>query len=323
MFFLLLAFLSLGVVNISLADEHDAAKEVVEGPVSFRSGQLLPSAPGPDDPLSYDEIIWPWELGVGETAWGRARSAAQRRIKYWDRMQPSREARVVCTYYTKYGPQEHFSANHDKAVAIHLRTNDAAVLDNLKYFPELRELRILTEDSIGDALAAVRYCPHLTKVRIASSAHGSTTMPPPVNISKRSMKAIGSLSELRSLRLLHLDINDSEFQQLAEMKNLLFLDLEDAAVTSKAFQTIESWPRVRYLRLHGLDLDQELHEKTAKSIAALVGRIETLQTNEGSQDIEDRSMRIHDSLKPLFEKIRENGHLARRRVEPEDATIKE
>ncbi|MFO7904820.1 MAG: hypothetical protein R6U98_19310 [Pirellulaceae bacterium] len=32
---------------------------------------------------------------------------------------------------------------------------------------------------------------------------------------------------------------------------------------------------------NGVDLDQGIHEKTAKSIAALVGRIEILQTNEG------------------------------------------
>ena len=267
----------------------------------YFSGIPLVRVPGPDDPLPYDEIIWPWEMGLGDSGWGQARWRAHSSMT-----RPSTPAEV--SYRTEYGPGHRFNPWRDKARVIGvLRLKDAAVLDSLKYFPEVRELRIRTSVPLDDALSVLHYCPHLTKLEVWSdSIHGAA---PRIPISAESMQGIGSLRALRFLRLVQLDIDDDDLKQLEGMENLLYLDLTNAHVTSAAFQTFATWPRIRWLTLHGLDFNQPVDDPTAKALESLVGRVELLRMNP--RDTYDLPTRIHESLEAPFRRIRANAHLAR------------
>ncbi len=265
----------------------------------------LVRVPGPDDPLRYDEIIWPWEMNLGPCGWGNARTNAYSSMSTWSNANPSKPAQV--SIYTDYGPQHRFTPDVDKARIIRVQTKDCDVLDLLKYFPEVRELTITTSAPLDDTLSVLHYCPHLTKLEVWGESHGPAS--PRIPIAERSMKGIASLKVLRFVRFVNLDIDDNELKQLSGMKTLLYLDLTNANVTSKAFQTVATWPRIRYLKLYGLDFDQAVDEVTAKSLESLVGRIELLWMNP--DDTENIHTQIHESLEVPFQRIRENSHLAR------------
>jgi len=264
-------------------------------------GIPLVRVPGPDDPLPYDEIIWPWEMGLGDSGWGQARRHAHSTMT-----RPSTLAEV--SFYTEYGPDHRFDPERDKARGIVVvRLKGIAVLDSLKYFPEVRELRIWTTVPLDDALSVLHYCPHLTRLEVWSvqsrggQIHGA--------ISAESMKGIGSLRSLRFLRLVQLEIDDEDLKHLNGMENLLYVDLTNAHVTSAAFQTFATWPRIRWLKLYGLDFNQPIDDPTAKALESLVGRIELLWMNP--RDTDDLPTHIHQSLQAPFQRIRANAHLAR------------
>jgi hypothetical protein len=294
--------------GVSNAAENDGAAS--DRLYDRRNIPLVP-VPAPDDPLPYDEIIWPWKMGLGHWGWGPARRNAYSTMTTWSNANPSTSADV--SFYTDYGPGHRFLPQVDEARVIDVRTEDAAVLEHLKYFPEVRELRItsghigLDYTSLEDSLSVVRYCPHLTKLEVRSERRHRAL--PRIPISEESMKGIGSLQVLRFLRLVHLDVDNDDLEHLAGMKNLLYVELTNAQVTSKAFQTIATWPRIRYLKLNGLDFDQPLDEPTAKALDALVGRVELLWMN--LSDTDHLHTRIHPSLEEPFRKIRANAHLAR------------
>jgi hypothetical protein len=193
-----------------------------------------------------------------------------------------------------------------KARRIEISTTDPSVLDNLKYFPETRELQILAYCSLDDALSVLQYMPHLTRLVVFNQQFSQGK---PVAVSEGSMRGIGSLQVLRFLRLNGLDIEDDGFRHLAGMKNLLYVDLTNAQVTSKIFQTIATWPRIRYLRLYGLDFDQPLDPVTARALDSLAGRVAILDMNP--YDTDAVNTRIHKSLAAPFAKIWENAKLAR------------
>ncbi len=258
--------------------------------------------PGPDDPLAYEEIIWPWEMGLGDPGWGHARWRAHSSMT----RPPSRPAEV--SFYTKYGSGHQFNPWRDKARLIEVvQIRDAAALDSLKYFPEVRKLRIWTTVPLDDALSVLHYCPHLTKLEVWSdSIHGAA---PRIPISAESMQGIGSLRALRFLRLVQLDIDDDDLKHIEGMENLLYLELTNAHVTSAAFQTVATWPRIRWLKLHGLDFNQPIDDPTAEALESLVGRVELLWMNP--RDTDDLPTHIHQSLEAPFQRIRANAHLAR------------
>lgn len=299
------------ILACGLLQAADDSRPPVE-PLYYGSIPLV-RAPGPDDPLPYDEIIWPWEMGLGDWGWGNARWSAYGAMSTWSNANPSTPATVL--FYTDYGPGHRFAPEGHKARVIEIRTTDARVLEHLKYFPEVRELRITVQRlfdptrcvPLDDALSVLHYCPHLTKLEVWSERREAAS--PRIPISAESMKGIGSLQVLRFLRLVQLDIDDDGLKHLAGMKNLLYLELTNANVTSKAFQTIATWPRIRYLKLYGLDFDQPVDDRTAKALDSLVGRIELLWMNP--DDTDNLHTRIHESLDAPVAKIRANACLAR------------
>jgi hypothetical protein len=267
----------------------------------YYEGIPLLRVPAPDDPLPYEEIIWPWEMGLGYWGWQQARVHAHSRM-----IRSSTPPQV--SFYTEYGPGHRFDPERDKArVIVVSRLKDVAVLDSLKYFPEVRELRISTTVPVDDALSVLHYCPHLTRLEVWSAQrrggqiHGA--------ISAESMKGIGSLQSLRFLRLVQLEIDDEDLKHLEGMENLLYLELTNAHVTSAAFQTLATWPRIRWLKLYGLDFNQPIDDPTANALESLVGRVELLWMNP--DDTDDLPTHIHESLEAPFRKIRANAHLAR------------
>lgn len=264
-------------------------------------GVPLVRVPGPDDPLPYDEIIWPWEMGLGDSGWGQARWRANSSM-----IHPSTPARI--SFYTEYGPGHRLNPWRDKARVIEVvQIRDVAVLDSLKYFPEVRELRVGTSVPLDDALSVLQYGPHLTKLEVRNHRiHGAA---PRIPVSAESMQGIGSLRSLRFLRLVQLDIDDEDLKHLEGMESLLYLDLTNAHVTSAAFQTFATWPRIRWLKLYGLDFNQPIDDPTARALESLVGRVELLRMNP--RDTDDLPTHIHESLEAPFRKIRANAHLAR------------
>ncbi len=268
------------------------------------SGRPLLPVPGPDYPLPYDEIIWPWHL---DGDWISMRRNALLRMRGWTNMHPSSQVSVeVYTDYTDKGMPQDFRPVRTKARRIEIRTSDPAVLDNLKYFPETRELLILAYCSLDDALSVLHYMPHLRRLEVFNQEYHQGK---PVRLSEESIRGIASLQELRFLRLYALDVDDDGFRHLAGMKNLLYMDLINAPVTSKIFETIATWSRIRYLKLYGLNFDQPLDSATARALDSLAGRIAILDMNLYCTD--DIATRIHESLEAPFRKIRANAHLAR------------
>ncbi len=275
------------------------AEEREDRPERLRyRGQPLVEIPDADDPIPYEEIIWPWEMRLGDIGWGQARASAYDRMRAWGNDHPGKEVRLSVS--TQYGPEARFLATQQNARIIKLTTNDAAVLDQLKFFPEVLELRVTLDVAIDDALEVLRYCPHLTKLEVWSMDH------PPVfkrlPISEKSLAAIGTLKRLRFLRFVGIDIADDEFSRLKGMENVLYLEASHLAITSRSFQTIATWPRIRYVKLYGLDFDQVPTEATLDSVDSLVERVDLLITNSG--DTEEPETRIHPSLEPHFSKKR-------------------
>jgi len=265
----------------------------------------------PDAGVAYDEVVWPWELGIGDWGWGKARRSAKGRIEQWQK-----GGNGGWSFHARHGPMPDFLPQQTSVYKVFAsRVKEISVLDELKYFPEIRELKIQIgydsrEDlSLGDALAVLRYCPYLTKLEIYGESFSSTLAPPKTGISEESLKAIGTLTQLRVLRFYELDVDDDELQHLAGMKNLLFFDLNHASATTKVFPVIATWPRIRYVKLCGCDLDQPLNDSTAEAMESLVGRLELLWTNEG--DLEAPETKIHESLEAPIAKIRANAHRAR------------
>lgn len=308
----------LGCINPNGADQHGSDTTTSESgnaelesparlPLYTDSGIRLLPAPSPDDPLSYEEIIWPWEMRMGDEDWGKKRRYAYSSMRYWSNDHPSASVTAICyTDYTDKGMPELFSAEFGKARRFEITTTDPAVLDNLKYFPETRELRIQSDAPLEDALTVLHYMSHLTRLEVWNQQHHQGKR---VKVSEKSMRGMGSLQVLRFLRLYGLDIDDDGFRHLEGMKNVLYMELTNAHVTSKIFQTIATWPRIRYLKLYGLDFDQPLDPATARSLESLVGRIEILAMNP--DDTESLPTRIHESLEAPFAKIWERSHLAR------------
>lgn len=278
-------------------NEHPAVEPL------FHRDMRLVRVPGADDPLPYEEIIWPWEMRLVHLGMGWAPA---RRSAYSSMTRRSTPAEV--SFYTEYGPGHRFDPERDKARVIEvMRLKDVAVLDSLKYFPEVRELRIWTTVPLDDALSVLHYCPHLTRLEVwTDSIHGAA---PRIPISAESMQGIGSLRSLRFLRLVQLDIDDDDLKHLEGMESLLYLDLTNAHVTSAAFQTFTTWPRIRWLKLYGLDFNQPIDDPTEKALESLVGRVELLWMNP--DDTDDLPTHIHESLEAPFRKIRANAHLAR------------
>jgi hypothetical protein len=223
----------------------------------------------------------------------------------------SRVSLEVYTEYTDKGMPQDSRAVSTKARRIEISTTDPAVLDNLKYFPEVRELQILAYCSLEHTLGVLHYMPHLTSLEVSNE---QVSQGKRVQISEESMRGIGSLQVLRFLRLYGVDIDDDGFRHLEGMKNVLYLELTNAQVTSRIFQTLATWPRIRYLKLYGLNFDQPLDPATARALDSLAGRVEILAMNP--DDTDDLNTRIHESLQRPFRQIQEKRYLARQRKVP-------
>ncbi|MFW6114449.1 MAG: hypothetical protein ACOC7K_01780 [bacterium] len=313
-----------GGSNVGLAQgEKMKGRPADLEPLEFSSIELVP-VPGPDDPLPYDEIIWPWEMDLGDrgrglknSGWPAARRHAYQRIENWSNDHPG--VKVWSAFGSSdaradFGPDRGFSPTRYKAQAIRLLTEDASVLQYLRYFPEVRDLRIITLAPLDDSLTFLYYCPHLTELRVKdrNSPVGS------ISISKESVKAIAFLKELRLLSLHGLEIDDEEFEQLQGMSNVLYLNISYTRVTSKAFTTIASMPRIRYLKAHGVDFSDAPDDAILEALEALRGRIEILALNPDELDTSYPPTKIHQSLEAPFQRIRDNAYKARLPVERQD-----
>jgi len=264
---------------------------------------LVPFTP-PNTGLSYDEVVWPWEFRIGDPGWGSARWKAKGRAEQWAKKGNGR------WHYPSTDPR-------DMVRRIHVaEAMEFSILDELKCFPEVRELTISTnyhpiDAGMGDALTVLRYCPYLTHLTIEGKP-GSTADPPTTDLSKESLKAIGELTQLRVLRFYDVDVDDAKLKHLGGMKNLLFFDLNHATATSDVFRIIATWPRIRYVKLCGCNFDQPLNDRTSQAMESLVGRLELLWTNE--DDLEAAPTKIHKSLEAPIAKIRANSGLARQPI---------
>lgn len=277
----------------------------------------LPLIPWPNNSISYDEIIWPWKDtdGVGQWhSWHVARKSVGNRLESW------RGVGKMWVFKSTDGSiQQDFSPDSQNSYAIDIfirlekETEAVGILDNLKYFPEVRELRIQSNVPLGNHLASLYYCPYLRTVKIDYPMGGSGSIGRRVGIGKESVKAIATLTELRELSFINISVSDKDLESFKGMPNLLYLDLNNTSVTSKSFQTIATLPRIRYLELHGNNYDQELDEASRDALESLVGRIEYLWENSG--DTVRPCTKIHASIQPLFDEIKKNGYRVRQKVE--------
>ena len=131
-------------------------------------------------------------FGGGEwSRWYGTRHSLGPNIKIWRRM----TGNLWMFMSEDGGIQKEFRPCDQKAHTIRVvftgkRDMDAIkMLDNIKYFPELRELRIYPMDSIGNHLSFLRYCPFL-KTLIVSGARGC-------KIGIESLRAISTLTQLQ------------------------------------------------------------------------------------------------------------------------------
>ena len=281
-----------------------------------QSGLTLPFIPRPNDSISYDEIIWPWKDtdGVGQWhSWHEARKSLGNRLESW------RGVGKMWVFKSTDGSiQQDFSPASQNSYAIDIfirlekETEAVGMLDNLKYFPEVRELRIQSNVPLGNHLASLYYCPYLRTVKIHYTTSRRDAEGQRIGIGEESVKAIASLTELRELSFIRVGVCDKELESFKAMPNLLYLDLNTTSVTSKSFQTIATLPRIRYLELFGNNYDQELDEATRKALESLVGRIEYLWENSG--DTVRPCTKIHASIEPLFDEIQKNGYRVRQKV---------
>ena len=279
-----------------------------------QSGFNLPLIPWPNNSISYDEIIWPWKDtdGVGKWhSWHEARKSLAGRLESW------RGGGRVWVFKSADGSmQQGFSPASQNAYAmdILIRSSEEpkaiGILDDLKYFPEVRELRIRTAIPLENHLASLYYCPYLRTLKIDGISKERDVRR---SIGKESVKAIASLAQLRELSFISIDIDDEDLECFEGLPNLLYLDLNNTSVTSKSFQTITTLPRIRYLELFGNDYDQELDEASRKALEALVGRVEYLWENSG--DTVRPCTKIHASIQPLFDEIQKNGYRVRQKVQ--------
>lgn len=279
-----------------------------------RSGQLLSYIPGPGDSIAYDDIVWPWMMGGSGTGdWhGVRRYRVGPTIKAW--RDPA--TWKIWKFKSEDGSVlENFQPADQKVHAIEIRIQPRKepeameILEQLKYFPEVREVYIRTTLPLENHLASLRYCPYIRRLKIdgVSKQRGLRR-----SIGKESVKAIASLAQLRELSFISIDIDDEDLEHFEGLPHLLYLDLDHTSVTSKSFQTIATFPRIRYLKVYGNNYDQELDETTKKALESLTGRVEYLWDNWS--DTVNPCTKIHASIKPLFDEIQKNGYRVRQKA---------
>jgi hypothetical protein len=214
---------------------------------------------------------------------------------------------------------EDFRPGDQKVHAIEIRIQPREepkaieILEQLQYFPEVREVYIRTTLPLENHLASLRYCPYIRRLKMDFLLGGNDATGKRIGIGEESVKAIGTLTQLRELSFINIAINDKDLKCFKEMPELLYLDLTNTSVTSKSFQTIATFPRIRYLKVYGNNYNQELDEATRKALESLVGRVEYLWEN--SSDTVSPCTKIHASIGPLFDEIKKNGYRARKKTQ--------
>ena len=176
----------------------------------------------------------------------------------------------------------------------------AAIIAQLKYAKSIRSVRLFGENTPGisrldkvKGMVSLEIGAPLTISSLESLSDlvrlEHLTLPQKLGLTVTGAQQIARLTNLKSLRLYHVDVDDASVKELAPLVNLEMLDLSHTRVTDKGLKVIEKMPKLRHLLLTRYSVTQQLTDGCISSILRLPnlevlgisGRI----TNEGMVEI--------------------------------------
>lgn len=92
------------------------------------------------------------------------------------------------------------------------------------------------------------------------------SLPQKMGLTVTGAKQVAKLTNLKSLRLYNVDVDDASFSELNTLVNLEELDLSHTHATDEGLRVVENLPKLRVLSLTRYDVPQQLTDKCLSSI---------------------------------------------------------